>query len=56
MSWSILEKDVLKVFDSTTNLDPNLNDLDNGFEYLLLTLIFSVHDINWGLLANINRG
>ena len=47
------EKNVLETFDKATNLNPNLNDLDDDFEYLFLILLFPVHDIGWGPSANI---
>lgn len=46
MSQTILERDVLKVFDKAINPSPNLNDLDDNFEYLFLAFPFLVHDVN----------
>lgn len=46
MSWAILEEDILKAFDKATNLDLNLNDLDDDFEYLFLTFLLLVHDVD----------
>lgn len=34
------------VFDETTNLDPNLEDLDNNFEYLFPILFLLMYDID----------
>lgn len=56
MYQSILERDALEVFDRDTNLDPNLNALDNDFEYLFSTLPLSIHDIDWKPLTDIDRG
>lgn len=51
-----MKKDALEVFDRATNPDPNLNVLENNFKYLFSTLPFPVYDVDWKLLANINRG
>ncbi len=61
MSWSNLEKNALKAFDrANPNLiDCNLDDLDNNFKYLFLTLPLPVYSIDWrrtnNLLAIINK-
>lgn len=55
MSWFILERDALEVFNKATNLNLNLNDLNNDFEYLFPTLPLLVHYLDWGLLSNIDR-
>ena len=46
MTWAILERDVLEVFDKATNPDPNLNDLNHDFEYLFLNLFFPVYNVD----------
>lgn len=56
MSCAILERDALEAFDRATNPDPNLNDLDDDFEYLFPTLPLPVYDVDWGLSADIDRG
>lgn len=62
MSQSILERNVFEAFDKANSLNaikPNLNDLDNDFEYLFQTSSLSVHDVSWertnNLPANINK-
>lgn len=56
MNQSILERDALEAFDRDTNPNPNLNALDNDFEYLFSTLPLSVHDIDRKPLVDIDRG
>lgn len=56
MSQAILKRDALEAFDKATNPDPNLNDLDDNFEYLFPTLSLPVHDIDWGPPADIDKG
>ena len=49
MSQSILERNVFEAFDKANSLNaikPNLNDLDNDFEYLFQTSSLSVHDVS----------
>lgn len=58
MSYAILERDTLEVFDRTTSpdiIECNLNNLDNNFEYLFPTISFSMYNINWGLPINIDK-
>ncbi len=62
MSRSTLEKNTLETFDRANPdlIDRNLDDLDNDFEYLVLTSPLSVHGVDWrrtnNLSAIINRG
>lgn len=58
MSYSILKRDTIEVFDKATNLDIieyNLNNLDNNFEYLFLTIPFSMYNVDWRLPINIDK-
>ena len=54
MSRAILKEDVLKDFNKAINLNRNLNNLDNDFEYLVSTFPFPVHDADWRPPAIIN--
>lgn len=48
MSWSILKKNILKVFDKTNLdlIDCNLDNLDNDFKYLFPTPPLLVYSVN----------
>lgn len=51
-----MERDALKVFDRATNLNLNLNDLNNDFKDLFPTFSLSMHDVDWRSPSNINKG
>ncbi len=57
-----MKKDALEAFDKANPdlIDQNLDDLDNNFKYLFLTLPLPVHAVGWegvnDLQAIIDRG
>lgn len=51
-----MERDALEAFDRAINPNPNLNNLDNDFEYLFLTLPLPMHNVDWGPIADIDKG
>lgn len=46
---------MFEAFNKDTNPYPNLNDLDNDFEYLFPTFLLPVYDIDWELVADIDK-
>lgn len=61
MSWSTLKRNVFEAFNKANPdmIDRNLDNLNDDFKYLFLTLPFPVHGVGQGgindLLAIINR-
>lgn len=49
MNQFILERNVFEVFNKATSLNTieyNLDDLNNNFEYLFLTISLLIYDVN----------
>lgn len=55
MSQVFLEINLLEAFNKFTNSDPNLNDLDNYFEYIFPIFLFFIYDVDWEPSAKIDK-